>query len=95
MASTSATSRRARAMSKARLNCISCDGPTGRPWEDYLDGRIALCDACQPHVDQPSVHLFGAPDGQELARWSDFIPQPEAPMEVIGVAFREEWNPWR
>lgn len=76
------------------MHCENCGGPAGG-FREFLDQQRPYCSSCQPRVEQPTVHLYGAPDGQELARWSDFAyPAPE-PMEIVGVADREEWNPWK
>ena len=56
-----------------RRHCIRCGTPFLTIIARLYDCQLALCESCDPstHIEKPRVHLFGAPDGQELARWSE------------------------
>ena len=56
------------------FRCTQCFVPTDVKFSDALgfDTEFILCDDCKgPPPRMPRVTLFGAPDGQELARWTD------------------------
>lgn len=57
------------------VRCQWCDSPLPYRYADtmsmLIDGSTFTCGACSPVVKRPRVALFGAPEGQELARWSE------------------------
>ena len=58
--------------SKVRLHCTVCGEPLQVRWGEALgfDTEWLLCKGCRPSPRRPRVTLFGAPDGQEMRRWT-------------------------
>lgn len=59
-------------MSKVRLHCTRCDEPLPMRYGAALgfDVEWLLCKPCEPKAKRPKVTLHGAPDGQEMGRWT-------------------------
>lgn len=79
------------------LHCTRCDSPVPMKFRDALgfDTEFILCDECKPHVRAPRVHLYGAPDRQDMGRWSDMEYTPAADdNEVLGVVLDDPANPF-
>lgn len=64
-------------------HCNACGDPLDVHFKDLVNGAFALCPDCAPSttVEKPTVHLYGAPDGQELARWTDVDIDPRLASE--------------
>jgi hypothetical protein len=82
-------------MTRKGAHCMVCDSPVSMKWEDALafDCERILCSECSPSVSTPRVHLFGAPDNQDLGRWSDMEYEPRE-EEVLGVVLSDPANPF-
>jgi hypothetical protein len=61
-----------RARPKTIVHCTQCGDPINIAYGEALgfDTEWLLCRGCKPKASKPRVTLFGAPDGQELGRWS-------------------------
>jgi len=59
-----------------------------------FDVELILCKECEPSVRTPRVHLYGAPDNQDMGRWSDMEYTPREPDEILGVVLDDPANPF-
>lgn len=79
------------------IHCTRCDSPVPMKFGDAFgfDVETILCSECRPAVRAPGVHLYGAPDGQEMARWSQAKYTPAATEEeILGVVLDDPANPF-
>lgn len=73
----------------SRAWCTKCNAPTTIKYRDVVgfDTEWVLCEECKPRVDRiPRVTLWGAPEGQELARWSDDLRSTQVDTPGAGDA---------
>lgn len=63
---------------RPHLHCFFCDDVVDLSFADVAESTMTItCKSCERPVAKPRVTLYGAPDGQELSRWTtgdDFVP---------------------